>query len=174
MRFVEAPSDSPDAGRMLGEYFHARELGFAHGTYRASTPEPEVFVSPAGAFLLVEDDDGAVVGCGGVRRLPDDERGPRFEVKHLWLRPETRGRGWGRALLAELERRAADLGAATVVLDTNASLTAAGGLYRSSGYTSVPPYNDNPNANLWLRKVLVDGHMAIESTSETRGRDGGP
>ncbi|WP_286277478.1 GNAT family N-acetyltransferase [Naasia aerilata] len=155
MRFVDARSDSPDARRMLAEYFSARELSFTGGTYRVSTPDPEVFVPPAGAFVLVEDDDGAVVGCGGVRRLPDDERGPRFEVKHLWLRPGTRGRGWGRALLAELESRAVDLGAATIVLDTNATLAAAGSLYRSSGYVSVPPYNDNPNANLWLRKVLA-------------------
>jgi ribosomal protein S18 acetylase RimI-like enzyme len=154
MRFVDARSDSADAQRMLGEYFSARELGFLGGTYRVSTPDPEVFVPPAGDFLLVEDDDGSVVGCGGIRRLPDDEHGPRFEVKHLWLRPETRGRGWGRALLAELERRAGDLGAATVVLDTNATLTAAGCLYRSSGYASVPPYNDNPNATDWYAKRI--------------------
>jgi hypothetical protein len=32
------------------------------------------------------------------------------------------------------------------VLDTNATLEAAQGLYRSSGYLEVAPYNDNPNA----------------------------
>src|SRR3954471_2532112 len=154
MRFVEARSDSEDARRMLAEYFSARELGFTGGVYRVATPDPEVFVPPRGVFLLVEDDAGAVVGCGGVRRLEDDEAGPRFEVKHLWLRPETRGRGWGRALLAELERRARQLGGATLVLDTNASLLAAGGLYRSSGFTEIAPYNDNPNATHWLRKAL--------------------
>ncbi|HEY8590669.1 MAG TPA: PadR family transcriptional regulator, partial [Naasia sp.] len=60
----------------------------------------------------------------------------------------------GRLLLAKLERRAAGFGARTVVLDTNASLEAAGGLYRSSGYTAVEPYNDNPNATHWYRKQL--------------------
>ena len=139
---------------MLAEYFRSRELGFSGGVYRVSTPDPEVFVPPRGAFVLVEDDEGTIVGCGGIRRLEDTDEGPRFEVKHLWLRPETRGRGWGRALLAELERRARELGSATVVLDTNASLLAAGGLFRSSGFESVPPYNDNPNATHWYAKRM--------------------
>ncbi|MEJ1231203.1 MAG: hypothetical protein WDM88_12040 [Galbitalea sp.] len=38
------------------------------------------------------------------------------------------------------------------MLDTNASLTAAGSLYRSSGYAAIPPYNENPNATHWFAK----------------------
>ncbi len=154
MRLVEARADSEDARRMLAEYFQARELGFVGGAYRVSTPDPEVFASPRGTFLLVLDDDETVVGCGGVRRLEDTEEGPRFEVKHLWLRPEVRGRGWGRMLLADLERRARELGAVTLVLDTNASLTEAGALYRTSGFRPIPAYNDNPNATHWYAKRL--------------------
>ncbi|MCU1571300.1 MAG: acetyltransferase, N-acetylglutamate synthase [Naasia sp.] len=155
MRFVPAAADSSAAQRMLDEYFSSRELGFSGGRYLVVPPDASRFVPPAGIFLLVQDDAGEAVGCGGVRRLEDAEEGPVFEVKHLWLRPETRGRGWGRALLAELEREAVRLGAATLVLDTNATLTAAGGLYRSSGFTDIPPYNDNPNATNWYRKALA-------------------
>ena len=79
----------------------------------------------------------------------------RFEAKHLWLQPQVRGRGWGGLLLAELEKRARDFGAAELVLDTNASLEAAGRLYQRAGYADVPPYNDNPNATNWYRKVLL-------------------
>ena len=57
-------------------------------------------------------------------------------------------------LLEELERRARAFGAAEVVLDTNASLEAAGGLYRSSGYAETEPYNDNQNATHWFIKQL--------------------
>jgi GNAT superfamily N-acetyltransferase len=78
----------------------------------------------------------------------------RFEAKHLWLQPQVRGRGWGSLLLAELERRAREFGASEMVLDTNASLEAAGQLYQRSGYEDVPPYNDNPNATNWYRKRL--------------------
>jgi hypothetical protein len=40
------------------------------------------------------------------------------------------------------------------VLDTNESLEAAAGLYRTHGYESIQPYNDNPNATDWFRKPL--------------------
>jgi ribosomal protein S18 acetylase RimI-like enzyme len=87
--------------------------------------------------------------------LPAEEDQPiRFEVKHIWVQPRGRGIGAGRAMLAELESRAAALGAGEVVLDTNASLAAAGNLYRTSGYREIAPYNDNPNATNWFAKVI--------------------
>lgn len=97
---------------------------------------------------------GIAVGCGGIRSVEAPEGVARFEVKHLWLRPDARGAGVGRALLRELERRARDLGGTELVLDTNDSLAAAGGLYRSSGFETIPPYNDNRNANHWYGKRL--------------------
>ena len=146
--FVPTPVDGPVAAELLGEYFASRELGMPE--YRTFRPDPALFAGDAGVFLVVHGDDGAALGCGGLRML-DPARG---EIKHLWVRPGARGTGLGRALLEELERRASVLGATEVVLDTNARLEAAQGLYRSSGYTEVPPYNDNPNATHWFRKAL--------------------
>ena len=145
---------------LLSEYFTSRELGFTGGTYTTTFPDPDRFVPPAGVFLVVEGEDlagePADVGCGGIRRIDDGADGAiRYEVKHLWLQPHTRGLGYGRALLAELERRAREFGATELVLDTNASLEAAGGLYRSAGFVNVEPYNDNPNATDWYAKRLV-------------------
>ncbi len=135
---------------LLAEYFVFRAAGFpGPGEYRTTFPSAHDFEPPAGVFLLASD-DGSELGCGGIRRLT----ATRYEVKHLWVRPVAQGRGIGTALLAELERRAVAFGATEVVLDTNESLTAAGVLYRSSGYRPIAPYNDNPNANVWLRKKL--------------------
>lgn len=156
MRFEELAVDSADASILLDEYFTSRELGFTGGRYLRARPDSAIFTRPAGVFLVLRDDADGLLGGGGVRRIADaDDGAVRYEVKHLYLRPETRGRGYGKLLLAELEARAAELGATRVVLDTNASLTAAGGLYRSAGYASVPPYNDNPNATDWYAKELV-------------------
>jgi GNAT superfamily N-acetyltransferase len=148
--FTPAPVTDPTAQDLLAEYFHSRELTFVGGTYAVTFPAPEQFEPPAGVFVVVRDGDRAV-GCGGIRRLTPTQ----YEVKHLFLRPETRGKGWGKELLADLERRAAEFGATEVVLDTNATLTAAGGLYQSMGYESVEPYNDNPNATNWYRKTFA-------------------
>ena len=147
--FRPAAVDDSEVAELLGEYFALRAETFEGGEYRVARPDPARFVPPAGVFLLVEDDLGPV-GCGGIRMLEND----RAEVKHLYLRGRARGRGWGRELLAELEARAVGLGARVVVLDTNATLEAAQGLYRSSGYLEVAPYNDNPNATHWFSKDL--------------------
>jgi GNAT superfamily N-acetyltransferase len=147
--------DAPVAHELLAEYFAGRAEAFP-GSYTTAFPAPEVFAPPAGVFVVVRDDDERPVGCGGIRRIPDGPAGIRYEVKHLFLRPETRGRGWGRLLLDDLERRAREWDAAELVLDTHHTLEAAGGLYASSGFETVEPYNDNPNATVWLRKVLSD------------------
>ena len=155
MRFREVDVTSAEALALLDAYFAERAAGFPaeQGAYRPSYPTAEQFTPPAGVFLLVED-AAEVIGCGGIRRIDPHPgtRAERFEVKHLWLAPAARGHGAGRRLLEELERRAVEFGARELVLDTNASLEAAGGLYRSSGYVDIEPYNANPNATNWYGK----------------------
>jgi GNAT superfamily N-acetyltransferase len=157
LRWRESRVDDATAQELLTEYFGSRSAGFpaGQGTYRTTFPRPEDFIPPLGVFLVAVDADGTDLGCGGIRRLESSSPEVlRYEVKHLYLRPASRGRGLGRALLAELESRARGFGASELVLDTNASLEAAAGLYRSSGYSDIPPYNENPNATNWYRKVF--------------------
>ncbi len=148
--FVETSVTSEDGAALLDEYFAFRAASFpVAGAYRVTPPDPSQFVRPTGVFVVVYDGLDAL-GCGGVRML-----GPsRAEIKHVWLRPEARGRRLGHTLMGELEHIAEELGATDVVLDTNSSLGPAGALYRSRGYADTAPYNSNPNANVWLRKVL--------------------
>jgi GNAT superfamily N-acetyltransferase len=168
--FRESSVEEPGAHALLTEYFTSRELGFTgEHPYHVAFPKPADFVPPQGVFLVVTEEElivdggelvvepvGSDVGCGGIRRIAAGaEGGIRFEVKHLWLQPKVRGRGLSRHLLAELESRALAFGATELVLDTNASLEAAAGLYRSTGFVGIEPYNDNPNATNWYRKALA-------------------
>lgn len=160
MPFESVPVTDERAQLLLAEYFDYRAATFPIAAgYVVNLPDPAKFTPPAGEFVIALDEEDAAVGCGGIRRLADDVLGgePRavWEVKHLWVRDAGRGRGTGRALLTELERRAAARGADTVVLDTNTSLDAANRLYRTSGYVSIPPYNENGNATTWFRKDLA-------------------
>ncbi|MDN4615721.1 GNAT family N-acetyltransferase [Leifsonia sp. F6_8S_P_1B] len=161
--FADVSVTDASAHRMLADYFAERAATFpaSQGAYRTTFPDPGQFVPPKGVFLLAYDEDGEA-GCGGIRELPvsiaDAEEGQavvRYEIKHLWVAPGHRRRGLGRAILAELEHRARGFGATEVVLDTNSSLEAAGALYRTHGYESIQPYNDNPNATDWFRKPLA-------------------
>jgi ribosomal protein S18 acetylase RimI-like enzyme len=151
-----APVDDPVARELLTEYFALRAETFPGRAYTTVFPAAEVFTPPDGVFVVLVDDDDREVGCGGIRRVQDGPHGPRYEVKHLYLRPETRGRGWGRLLLDDLERRAREWDAAELVLDTHHTLAAAGGLYAAAGFREIEPYNDNPNATRWYGKTLRD------------------
>jgi len=162
-RFRPVAVTAPSAAELLAAYFAERALTFPAGpaAYVTTRPDPELFTPPRGVFVVAEDEGGVApgpeeaspLGCGGVRAVaPGPDGAVRYEVKHLYVAPGGRGRGLGRQLLEELERRAAELGADEVVLDTNDSLAAAGGLYRSAGYGSIEPYNDNPNATTWYAK----------------------
>jgi ribosomal protein S18 acetylase RimI-like enzyme len=168
--FREASVDDVDAHALIAEYFTMRAETFPSGDYSPVFPATANFTPPAGLFLIVVE-DGEDIGCGGIKRLtspvadtsPVTEPTPstelvevRYEIKHLWIRPRMQGRGLGRALLTELEQRARAFGATEVVLDTNASLVAAGSMYRSGSYEEIASYNENPNATNWFRKTLVD------------------
>jgi GNAT superfamily N-acetyltransferase len=95
-----------------------------------------MFVEPHGVFLVVRDDDGTPVACGGVARF-DETRG---ELKRMYVLPEHRGRGLGRRILVELEAEARRLGYTSLVLETGDQSEAALSLYASSGYERIPCY----------------------------------
>ncbi|KTR40257.1 MULTISPECIES: GNAT family N-acetyltransferase [Curtobacterium] len=153
------PADAPEVDALLDAYLDEREATFpsAQGSYsRKRTPAVE-FTAPDGVFVVAYETDGDAtvpVGCGGLRRIRtpqavDDD--VWFEVKHVYVSPDGRGRGVATAVMDALERAARDLGATSVVLDTNDSLVAAGAMYRSRGYQRVAAFNDNPNATAWYR-----------------------
>jgi GNAT superfamily N-acetyltransferase len=145
------PADGADASSLLARYREELRQILGLDEVPNSPASPAELSPPAGGFVVVRDERGAALGCGGFRRL---EPGV-CEVKHMFVVPEARGRGVGRLLLAEIERAARAAGYAEARLDTAAPLTAAIALYRSSGWLPIPPYNDNPLSAHWLRKRLA-------------------
>jgi GNAT superfamily N-acetyltransferase len=143
------PIDSPDAQSALAQYVEELSRRFPDGfdTSRAAPPAKDAFTPPSGAFLVVRA-EGRVLGCGALRTEP----GGIGEIRRMWIAPELRGRGAGRALLAELEERSRQLGCSRIRLDTAAELHEARALYDSAGYREIPAYNDNQYAKHWLEK----------------------
>ena len=58
----------------------------------------------------------------------------------MYVRPESRGTGVGKLLLAALEDEARALGAERVVLETGVAQPESIGLYERAGYRAVPCY----------------------------------
>jgi ribosomal protein S18 acetylase RimI-like enzyme len=101
---------------------------------------PGPYAPPDGVILLAEAEGTAV---GVVALQPLDEAGV-CEMKRLYVRPEHRARGLGRALGEAILDAARRLDYDVMRLDTVASMEAARSLYRSLGFEERPPYYSNP------------------------------
>lgn len=89
--------------------------------------------SGANAVYLVVEQDGIVVGGGGIAPLRGAQTGT-CELQKMYFLPVARGRGIGRALLVELLERARALGYRTCYLETLTGMDAAQRLYVALGF----------------------------------------
>jgi GNAT superfamily N-acetyltransferase len=152
--------DHPDAVRLTEEVQAVyRER---YGGEDATPMDPREFAPPRGLFLVGYGGDGAAVACGGwrVRGGPEDPSLPPgdAEVKRMYVRTAYRGRGYARAVLAELERTAAAAGRRRIVLETGTLQPEAIGLYASAGYEPIPPfgaYRDSPHSRYYAKPLFV-------------------
>jgi DNA-binding MarR family transcriptional regulator/GNAT superfamily N-acetyltransferase len=144
------PAD-PRAQACWRAYFAVFNRRFGTGFDPArSAAVPEDEVRPPAGLMLLASLQGTPVGCGSLRFRDAGVA----EIKRMWVADSARGLGVGRRLLGELEAHAVGHGARRVRLDTNAALTEAIGLYRSSGYVEVAPFNDKPYAHHWFEKRI--------------------
>ena len=114
----------------------------------ATREEPSDDLTPPGGLLLVAVQDGAVLGCAGLRLLP----GGIGEVTRVYVMPAARRRGLGSRLLDELETHARDHQVTTLRLDTRRDLVEARQLYARHGYTEVRPFSRGPYSDHWYVK----------------------
>jgi GNAT superfamily N-acetyltransferase len=108
-----------------------REFGFE--------PDPEIdpdLADPASTYtaLWVAVAEGEVVGSVALRDLG----GQALELKRMYLRPTTRGRGLGKRLLAIALEWGRANGATVIRLDTSERMEAARALYEAHGFRRVP------------------------------------
>jgi GNAT superfamily N-acetyltransferase len=146
----EVGYDHPDAVALVSALFsdqHAR-YGYADPT----EADPAEYRPPAGAFLVAYL-QGRPVACGGYRphrpsaimqdtpgEEAEDPVGRTIEIKKMYTVPEHRGHGYGRQMLAELERRATDAGAEEAILETGVRNRSALALYTGAGYRPAASY----------------------------------
>jgi len=105
--------------------------------------DPSEVADGQGAFLIASS-GGRPVGCGAVRRI----EARTGEIKRMYVSPDARGRGIGRAVLAALEAEARTLGIARLVLETGLRQGEALALYEGAGFSRIPPFGEYVNSPL--------------------------
>lgn len=152
-RIVLEAADPRSAAALwcLGEYYAELGRRFAQGFDVSLSCDPQAadMVRPRGGFFVARS-DGLPVGCVGLK----GSGGPIAEVKRLWVSPAARGLGLARRLMAAAEAAARDLGIEVLRLDTNSALPEALALYRRSGWTEIPRFNDDPYPDAFFEKRL--------------------
>jgi putative acetyltransferase len=110
----------------------------------------EAYAQPDVA-LFVAREGGVLRGCGAYRLQHDGSA----EVKSMFVMPEARGRGIGRAILAAIEDAVRGR-VTTLRLETGIKQDAAIRLYESAGFRRRGPfgsYRDDP-LSLFMEKPL--------------------
>jgi GNAT superfamily N-acetyltransferase len=136
-----------DAEFLLKEYYEAI------GVVKRDAPETIVdYLSDEASGLWIAYVDGEPAGCVVLRPLRSVESA--VECKRLYVRPQFRGLGVAQALLDVSEQFALSTSSTWIYLDSMDDLKDALRLYIKRGYQSCERYNDNPQADVFLRKNL--------------------
>jgi ribosomal protein S18 acetylase RimI-like enzyme len=150
--------DHPDSLRLIGE-LQAIYVGL-YGDGDDTPVDPTEFAAPAGHFVLGYLDGVAVASGGWRAREGGDDlqlRPGDAEIKRMYVVSAARGRGFARAVLAELERSAAAAGRQRMVLETATLQPDAIGLYVASGYRPMPNfghYRDDPRSRCYAKSLV--------------------
>lgn len=104
---------------------------------------PGKYAPPSGALLLARGTNGELLGCVALRAIAPEGC---CEMKRLYVAPEGRGLGLGKALVAAITFEAIRIGYREMRLDTLPRMTAALAIYRQAGFETIPPYYDTPVA----------------------------
>ena len=99
---------------------------------------PEELARSQACLLGAYCEGQGLIACGAVKVLEDDGR--YGEVKRVFVRPEARGMGAAKAIMAALEQHLLHKGITLLRLETGIFQQEAIGLYRALGYRQRGPF----------------------------------
>jgi pimeloyl-ACP methyl ester carboxylesterase/GNAT superfamily N-acetyltransferase len=151
VHIVEEAFDTAVSNELVGDYVAAIKAMYPWWTPEVGPGMTARDVEPPDGRWLVAYRNGRAVGCGGLKRIDDQNA----EIKRIYVTPDARASGVARALLTRLEQAAREAGYESIRLDTGPKQQASVKLFSSSGYEPIADYNGNPVAAYWFEKRLA-------------------
>lgn len=129
----------------IAKYFSLEEQD------RVTLGDPHASILEAGGHIFIAVTEQTPIGCCALIPL----RPGVFELAKMAVAEEYRGRGVGRKMLEYTISEAKNLGASSLYLGSNTSLTDAIHLYESFGFRYLPPERVPPSpytrANVFMQ-----------------------
>jgi ribosomal protein S18 acetylase RimI-like enzyme len=138
---LAGPGDAAVLGRLLHRF---------NSEYEEETPDAETLAEHYGTLLDTGEVVALLAGDGPdgfvqFRLKTSHYTGePDAYIEELWVAPDRRGQGLGRALLEAAMEAARERGATHIDLTTSEADTEALGLYASAGFTNREGRPDGP------------------------------
>jgi putative acetyltransferase len=152
------PEDNAQIARIIRTVM--TEYGAVGSGYSIEDPEVDAmfdaYNQPRAAFLVLENDAGRLVGCGGVAPLQGGDA-DTCELKKMYFLPEARGQGMGRRLVETLEETARQHGFQIMYIETIAAMQEANRLYQRLQFKPLPGPMGNTGhtaCGLFYKKAL--------------------
>lgn len=140
IREAEFPGDKAAVLEIWREYIASPSVSLEYQDYESEFAAlPGKYKAPDGCILLAEI-DGRLAGCIALRRADNTI----CEMRRLYVRPNARGSGMGRKLVAAVIDAARAAGYAEMRLDVLAEFETAQQLYASFGFVDADPIAENP------------------------------
>jgi ribosomal protein S18 acetylase RimI-like enzyme len=151
---ARAAADFEAAAQLFNAYASSLGIDLAFQNFAAELATlPGKYAAPAGELLLARDRQGKPLGCVGLRPIVPNRC---CEMKRLYVSPQGRGLGLGRALIDAIIGEAVRIRYREMWLDTLPGMVEAIALYRKAGFTPIEAYYDTPVAGtMFLGRSLV-------------------
>ncbi|GIH90178.1 GNAT family N-acetyltransferase [Planobispora siamensis] len=134
--------------------------------HREFTRELPHLLGPRGRLLVARTDSG-VVGVGALKPVDSAVA----EIKRMYVRPQARGRGIGRAILERLLADARTIGYRAARLETATFMREAHALYRSLGFRDRPIFDRTEAGLSGLDAFMLFMELRLDRAARHRPAD---